>query len=131
MNGLKRKLCDPDFLEFLNNYDIIFLCETWLAKTDDLNLDINGFESEHLFGNKSKNTKKGRFSGGISIYFKSCLSTHVKIVEKEQSGLIWLKINGNIFKFNDDVYICNVYISPNNSKVINTDDFDFLSNKLN
>ena len=30
-----------------------------------------------------------------------------------------------IFKFKEDVYICNVYIPPNNSKVINTDDFDF------
>jgi len=28
-----------------------------------------GVKSEHLFGNKSRNTTKGRFSGGLSMYY--------------------------------------------------------------
>ena len=58
VNGLKRKLGDYDFLEYISSYDLIFLSETWISNKDKINLDINGYNSEHLFGNKSKNTTK-------------------------------------------------------------------------
>lgn len=125
INGLKRKLCEQDFLDYLNEYDIVFFNETWLSKHDTYNFDINNFCVEHIYGNKSKNIRKGRFSGGISFYYRSNLKKHVKIVEKNDYGILWVKISAELFDFEEDVYICHTYIPPIDSKVLNYANFDF------
>ena len=71
VNGLRRKIADSDFIDCISEYDLIFLSETWLSKIENINLDINGYCCEHIHGNKSKNTRKGRYSGGISFYYKT------------------------------------------------------------
>ena len=58
INGLVRKLTDTDFINLVSSYDIMLLNETWISKNDNINLDIQGYTSEHLFGNKSTGTKK-------------------------------------------------------------------------
>ena len=70
MNGLSRKIQDQDFIHEINNYDIIILTETWLSKNTCVNLEIPKYNCKHLFGNKSRDTQKGRYSGGISLYYK-------------------------------------------------------------
>ena len=102
----------------------MLLNETWISNNDHLNLDIGGYISEHIFGNKSIGTRKGRYSGGISIYYKNSLKDKIKVVEKHQIGILWLKISKDIFSFNQDVYICVSYIPPAGSKVIRNDDID-------
>ena len=37
---------------------MLFLSEIWITNKKTYNLDIQGFCSEHLFGNKSKGVKK-------------------------------------------------------------------------
>ena len=110
INGLRRKLGEQNILDYLRTFDVIFLNETWISKQDSLNFDINVFCSEHIYGNKTKNTKKGRFSGGITFYFNSNIKQYVKIVEKHNFGIICVKLSANLFDFNTDVYICDVYI---------------------
>ena len=59
--------------------------------------------SPHLSGDKSINNrlrqkyhmyflkrgaKKGRYSGGISIYYKNCFKDQIKVLEKNQSGIL-------------------------------------------
>ena len=83
VNGLTRKLADPDFLDVLSEFDIIFLQETWLSPKSTLNLEIQGYCSDHLLGNKSPNTKKGRYSGGISVYYRNYLKSCINIEEKK------------------------------------------------
>jgi hypothetical protein len=78
-----------------------------------------------LFGNKSTNTRKGRFSDGISIYYKQYLKDKIKIIEKHQNGIVWIKLCKTLFDFEEDVYFCNTYIIPTNSRVIDQHDFDF------
>ena len=75
---MRRKISDPDFLEILYNYDIILLQETWLNKNVFVNLDIQGYIGVHLHGNKSRNTTKGRYSGGLSLYYKHTLKDKIK-----------------------------------------------------
>ena len=60
VNGLRRKIADCDFLKFTSTYDLVFLSETWISDKNKTNLDVNGYISEHIPGNKSKNTTKGR-----------------------------------------------------------------------
>ena len=68
--------------------------------------------------------KKGRYSGGISLYYKNCLKDKIKIIEKHQCGVIWVKILQDIFSFEEDVYICHSYIPPKGSKVLNDEEID-------
>ena len=125
MHGLCRKLIDPDFHEFIQSHDIILLCETWLSPNTITNLDIDGYFSSHIFGNKSKNTRKGRYSGGISVYIKHELMKQVTVVEKQQHGTIWLKLSSAMFSFQDDVYLCHAYFPPANSNVFDVRQVDF------
>ena len=90
VNGLRRKIADCDFIKRISKYDLIFLNETWIFDKNKTNLDINGYTSEHIPGNKSKHTRKGRFSGGISFYYKNKLRNHVNIVETMQNGIMWV-----------------------------------------
>lgn len=95
-----------------------------MTKKDILNLDIQGYTCEHIFGNKSAGAKKGRFSGGISIYYKNCLKGKIKVLEKNQVGIMWIKISNDVFFFDEDVYICATYIPPSGSKVLKSQDID-------
>lgn len=81
-----------------------------------------------MSGNKSVNTTKGRTSGGISFYYRNNIRQHVKIVQTNQFGIIWVKLDQQVFSFDEDVYICHMYIPPSNSNVLQTHDFDFFEN---
>ena len=130
--GLKRKLGDLDFINYISNYDIVFLSETWIKKDDQTNLEIKGFTSEHIYGKKYSKAKRGRCSGGISVYFKSDLKGHVKIIEKSDQGFLWLKVSKDILSDGEDVYFCNVYFPDAHAKskrIENeTDHFELLEN---
>lgn len=117
-------MCDAEFINYIQNYDIVLLGETWLNKNTIINCDIQGFECEHLFARKSLGTRKGRYSGGISIYFKSSLKNYIKIVEKSPYGLIWLKIDSKILKSDSDLFICYCYLRDKNSRVLRHEDVD-------
>ena len=61
-----------------------FFGETWLNKNDSSNFDIDGYCCEHVFASKSLGTTKGRFSGGISVYyFKTELKDYVTVAENK------------------------------------------------
>ena len=124
-NGLLRKLGDIDFVDHINKYDEIFLSETWISSKHVDNLELQNFESYHIYGQKTCGVKKGRYSGGISVYYRSIYKDQISIVETNDNGIIWLKINQTLFHFNEDVFICNLYIPPTCSKVLRGRDFDF------
>ena len=77
------------------------------------------------FDKKSHRVKKCRQSGGISVYFREELKDEISIVEKNDFGIIWIKLSNKLFHFNEDVYLCYVYIPPTSSKVLKDKDFDF------
>ena len=77
----------------------MLLSETWISDSETVNLDIEGYSCDHIYGNKSRGTRKGRFSGGISVYYKNCYKDKIQIVEKQQCGILWLKIQNDVFFF--------------------------------
>ena len=80
INGLKRKITDADFIDYISEYSIIvFLNQAWLSNKETLNFEILGFCCEHLPGNKARNTVKGRFSRGITLYYKNELKNYIYI----------------------------------------------------
>ena len=63
--------------KFIKKYDLILLSETLTHSKQNTNLEINEYIAYHLFGNKSHGTKKGRFSGVLSVY----IFAHIHIYE--------------------------------------------------
>ena len=126
INGLIGKISEPDFLSTISeqDYDLLFLSETCLSKNHHYNLSIKDYCCVHLFGNKSKTTKKGRYSGGISIYFKDKLSSKIHIEEKQQCGIMWVKLCKTLFSFKQDVFICHTYLPPKTSSLVKNTDLD-------
>jgi hypothetical protein len=101
-----------------------------LSKLASINYDIHGFHSVHILENKSLNTTRGRTCEGISFYYTDKISKYVSILDKNQFGYIWVKLDRCLFDFNEDVFICHTYtrITSSTSKVINRDQFDFFEN---
>ena len=69
--------------------------------------------------------KRGRLSGGLSIYFRKELKNEISVIETNNFGIILIKINHNLLSFNEDLYCCHTYIPPPSSKVLIDKDFDF------
>lgn len=67
----KRKLTDYDFINYIQQFDLVFLGETWLNKNDIIYFDIEGYSCDHVFARKSLGITKGRTSVGISVYYKT------------------------------------------------------------
>ena len=113
--GLNSKLKCPEFISFLNHYDIIGLQET---KTDDTDthIEIPGYKI--FFHNRSCLSRYR--SGGIALIVKECLLPYVKIDQSRKSKLILLfTISKEIFCRNNctnDVICGIVYIPPQGSK---------------
>jgi hypothetical protein len=112
-------------VDLIKKHDINILTETWLSQKTHYNLNIQGYNAHHLYGNKSVTTRKGRYSGGITIYYKSELCDKINFIEEHQCGIMWFKLCKSIFNSNTDVCICCTYIPPFGSKVINRNQEDF------
>ena len=69
---------DEDFVNYISNYDLNFFNETWVPKHETF--DIPRYCCELIAGNKSINTSKGRYSGGIAFYYRDSLKQHITIV---------------------------------------------------
>ena len=124
VNGLYRKLADADFLEYISHFHLLLFNETWLSSKDQSNLEIDEYKSVHIFANKSPGVRKGRLSGGISLYSRQCYADKIKVVEQHQNGILWIKIQNDLFHHDQDVFLCHVYIPPANSKLRKNDEFD-------
>ena len=64
IKGFGNKMADPDLLEFIREYDIIFLTET--MKGNDYTLVLPGYQFYHV-GRLFKHKNASRASGGIEI----------------------------------------------------------------
>ena len=82
------------------------------------NLELNGFQSLHISCIKGNNSKKGRKSGGISMYYKTEYTGKIFVVEKFNYGMMWIRIASELFHFKEDVYICFCNIPPTGSTVL-------------
>jgi exonuclease III len=115
-------LDDVDFVNFVNEYDVLCFTETW-QKTDDV-LCIDGYTCIFVTGKKPVG-KRGRNSGGVCIYCKNKVSEGVRIVEKDVNGVIWVKLDKLFFNTDADIFLCVIYILPPGSPILERDNLDF------
>ena len=118
---LNDKTQDESFTEIINAYDCTILLETWLNH----NVSISGYYTFCLNAEKSS---YGRSKGGIAIVLKNNLRKGIKILEKVNSHMLWIKFGKDFLNINKDLYLCAIYIPPVTS--VNAEDICELWDKL-
>ena len=58
--------------------------------------------------------RRGRHSGGLAVVVKKNLKPGVKVIKNTAYG-IWVKIDKHFFRTKKDIYVCGVYIPPQDS----------------
>ena len=83
----KKRLNYPEFVDFVNMYDLFCISETHLDEYDIV--DLNGF---HLIS-KHRMQNYRRKSGGIGIYIKDNISQYVHAVPNNSEYILWVSIS--------------------------------------
>ena len=119
INGLsKQKYEDDEFTKIINKYDIC-LTETWQGEEGNINKwkTPDGFK-EIRHARKQKHKKAKRLSGGIMILYKSVLQNLIKLENKKDQDILWIKLDKSLLDTKRDLLLGTAYISPkNNSKI--------------
>ena len=114
MQGIKSKIDDNDFLNYINEFDVLLFTECWNSQIS--NIEIKNFESISCSRPKC-NAKAKRNSGGIIVYYKEQLSKFIEVVNIDNKGIMWFKLKDNESGSSEDKYICVCYIPPEDSNV--------------
>ena len=114
-----------DFVNYVKTFGVLLLGETWQNKDDPYDFGISDYECAHVYAQKSLGVKTGRFSGGVSVYFRSSLKLYTSVVHASNDGLIWIKIDKHFLLSDRDAYICYVYVRDKNSKVLREEEIDY------
>ena len=124
--GLKTRLCFPEFLHFISQYDILCFVET---KLDDIDkIDIPGYT---LYTNNRK-LKSFVKSGGICLAVKDSLITQVHIHKNMSDYVLWFSLKEPVSsKSKYTIVIGIVYIPPESSPYFNKDTFTILQDEIN
>nr|XP_034972059.1 uncharacterized protein LOC118085475 [Zootoca vivipara]XP_034996355.1 uncharacterized protein LOC118097532 [Zootoca vivipara] len=100
--GWRGKKFDPDFLKFINSFQIILLQETWEEEA----IEINGYDLISLPACPSP--KGGRSRGGLTIAISLKLQAKLTLVKSFPPYAITGLISGGKF----ELLITNVYFPP-------------------
>lgn len=102
-----NKLGDPDFLQQLTSYDIVFLSETHTGLETRIILD--DYQHIPICRPVSGNN---RYYGGLAVLIRKSILCGIKVLKNTSTEYQWIKLMRNCFNLKKDVYICFSYISP-------------------
>ncbi|MES9885167.1 MAG: reverse transcriptase family protein [Sedimenticola sp.] len=123
-NGLKRRLCYPEFIDLINTYDIFCVLETNMDKYDIV--DVKGY----TFNGKFRNLLAMKKSGGIGIYIKEGLARSVEIIESTCDYILWLKVKHAILNIDSDLLLGCIYLPPTGSRYLDADQMLLLDDEI-
>lgn len=109
--GLKTS--NHEFIDSINNIDLIILHETWRHDNTPSNCPSN-YNELSLPSLKYPHIKNGRHSGGIIIWYRQEHHNYILPVKKGKTH-IWLKISRRLLENSKDVYLCAIYLPPSSS----------------
>ncbi|MEW8548622.1 MAG: reverse transcriptase family protein [Candidatus Thiodiazotropha sp.] len=122
--GLKRRAQYPDFIDMVENYDLLCFTETKIDETD-----IISFPGYCNFSQPRKQSYQ-RKSGGISVYFRENLSKYIRHLQTESDYVLWIEIDKIFSKTDENVILGTIYIPPENSNYYNEDEFMILETEI-
>ena len=109
--------------KFIENFDIFCVSETFL---DEHIVNVQGY---HYISQPRKQAYQ-RKSGGIGIFVKNCLLTHVVKVEATSDYGLCIKVSKLYTGLDEDLLIVAIYIPPDMSKFRNEDELSSLQNDI-
>ena len=118
MNGLKKRLNYPEFIDLVENFDVFCALETHIDSTD--NVDIQNYE----YFSKNRGHSYKRKSGGIGVYVRKSISRFVVALENKSEYILWLKFDKHFLHIPEDLIFGAIYIPPENSRFFNNDDLN-------
>ena len=123
--GLRKRTHYPEFIDLLEQYDIIALQETKTDCFDDIK--IYGFKV--FLKHRKKCLRK---SGGIGIAFKENYEKYITILDDDNSSnyIMWIKLSKELFTVDQDMYMGIVYLPPEGSKYVNDEAFIELEHSI-
>ena len=118
INGLSSKSFGDksqhsEFLDAINNFDFVILCETWTRSNV---VEVRGVRSVTQDATHSR--KGGRDSRGLVLLYKDIFHDWISIAKKT-CNFRWFKIENDYAKTVKDIYTCDLYIPPCNSPYFN------------
>ena len=133
INGIHNKLIGDktkclDFINAISKHDFVLLTETWSTTVPE----IEGYYDFTIHPQKTNlgmSKHSGRNSGGVSLLYKKCYKNNIDLINSSKSYL-WCKISKNIIEKQKDLYLCGIYIPPENSKYFDSEIFDNLQNEI-
>ena len=114
--GVKDKLQDPDILQFILNFDIVWLLEAKIVS----NLSVPGF---CLYHNPSQ---KGKHRGGVLLLVKNNIMKLITNIKLDCEGQIWVQLSCS-----PGIFFGGVYITPEDSPYFDVLQFGNLEAVIN
>ena len=123
INGFRyNKLHEPKVDSYITSHHIVGLSETHHLASDIDSLYVRDYI---CFNNPSRKVhKRGRPSGGMSIYIKKELRPGILKVPSRGPNIVCLHLKKTFFCFKKDVYLLFTYCTPYNSKVLDSTNED-------
>ena len=87
----------------------------------------------HNFYRHFQHRNAKRSSGGLAIYYKDSIKQGITIERSHCDTIVWLKLDKIFFNFENDVYLCGIYLWGEDSPAYNispVDLFDLLQNDV-
>ena len=123
VNGLLQKSKYPEFIEFINKYDIIGITESNMTKIE--NLELKNFSI--------LKTKERPFyiraSGGITVLVKNDIKEFVNYIDTESEFVLWIEIDKKLTGYKSNIILGTVYIPGETSTYFCKDAYDVINNE--
>lgn len=127
--GIERKFQFEDVCSMIDQFDVVFIQETWLVDSCHFNVRGYGIFRSDRGSHKKKNTG----SGGVVTLYKQALHKGLHKLPSRHKDFMWIKLDKSFFNLPNDIYIANCYIAPEDSVLhrdMNYDIFDTLGEEI-
>lgn len=111
VNGIMTKVFDPDFVSFVNKFDVVCFVETFIEF-----FSLEMFNDFRVFVSPSvKMTHAGRPSGGVMCLIKKVFMPFVKKIDVNTANLLLFSIDKAAFGTLKDILLICTYVPPEGS----------------
>ena len=121
--GVREKIDQTNFSKLAESLDIFGVSETWLKGKENNDISLPDFH----FYSVNRETNKGPARGGVGVFIRCYLKKFVKVRwDISTENFLWCKVSKEYLGYNEDLYVCFVYIPPEYStreRKLNKDHF--------
>ena len=122
INGLLSKVGDPDFVDYVHNYDFIIFTETHLLFQFDHNVKFDKYVCYQQCGERV--SRIGRAAGGVMLLINKMYENYIIHVDTSHCNIIACTLNKDLWGTDCPVMLIALYNNPLDSPFYNNKEFD-------